>query len=376
MQAQLQRILELQDQYSSTATEAMQERGRLIRGDVPAWINQHGVVLSSAMSGDDFFAQGRDGTGRKTRVPWARFCSRSRSPRATEGFYAVYLVDAKGEAVFLSLNQGTTDFLGGNFVPKPPGVIAERVLWARTALSQWITSHEDLVGSIELHDPGLGAGYEDGNIAAIRYPRDAIPPDEQLLDAAVVMADGLGRLYAASAQEPIPHEHPELNEAEEAAERASGRDLPARAGFRTNSKEIKAIENHAVAAARAYYEANGWTVKELGKPFDLEVEQEGQVLTVEVKGTTSPDGLGVPLTSGEVRHHEHAFPDNALVVVRGITLDHDGPSPVASGGRFYELRGWQISPDSLRPISYAYEVPAEIYQHAGVPADELLPAAD
>jgi hypothetical protein len=186
------------------------------------------------------------------------------------------------------------------------------------------------------------------------------------------LAEGLGRLYAAHEAQPIPHELPELREAEEAARKASGvGGSRPRVGFRTNAEEIKVIENHAVTLARAYYEREGWNVKELGKPFDLEVSNADMVLTVEVKGTTS-DGSGIPLTAGEVRHHVDAFPNNALVIVRKIMLDKNGSHPTASGGRLYELRCWEINSDALRVISYAYEVPSEMFQHKGVPSELLL----
>jgi hypothetical protein len=350
----------------------MSERGLLIRNAAPAWLNGHASDLGDVLAVDDFFAEGRDGTGRKTRVPWVRFGSRSRSPRATEGFYVVYLFDALGNAVYLSINQGTTDFLGGEFVPKPQDVIIERADWARSVLTPWLDGLEDATAAIDLHDPHLGAGYELGNVAAIAYEVGAIPGDASLLADARSFAEGLRTLYREHARRPIPQERPELREAEEAAERARGAIKGAsRAGFRTNAREIKAIETHAVALARAYYEAGGFQVKELGKPFDLEVKKDDMVLTVEVKGTTS-DGSGVPLTAGEVVHHAEAFPNNALVVVRNIALHRDDTSPTASGGRLYELRGWEIDVNALRVISYAYDVPAEMYEHRGVPSESLL----
>jgi hypothetical protein len=350
----------------------MSERGLLIRNTVPTWLSSHAPALSDALAVDDFFAEGRDGTGRKTRVPWVRFGSRSRSPRATEGFYVVYLFDALGSTVYLSLNQGTTDFLGGEFVPKPRKVIVERADWARSVLATWLNALDDGTPAIDLHDPHLGKGYELGNIAAVAYELDAIPDEVDLLSDARIFADGLRMLYREHARRPIPQEQPELREAEEAVERASGTNRKgSRAGFRTSAPEIKAIETHAVAVSRAYYEAEGFKVKELGKPFDLEVKKNDLVLTVEVKGTTS-DGSGVPLTAGEVSHHAEAFPNNALVVVRNIALHRDSTSPTASGGRLYELRGWEIDVDSLRVISYAYDVPAEMYEHKGVPSESLL----
>ncbi len=53
-------------------------------------------------------------------MPWTRFASRERSPGATsDDFYIVYLWAFDGSAVYLSLNQGTTDFVNGEYVRKP-----------------------------------------------------------------------------------------------------------------------------------------------------------------------------------------------------------------------------------------------------------------
>ncbi|WP_078998677.1 MrcB family domain-containing protein [Streptomyces sp. WM4235] len=52
--------------------------------------------------------EGRDGTGLKTEIAWARVYSQRRSPSATAGWYIVYRSSASGDRVYLSLNQGTT----------------------------------------------------------------------------------------------------------------------------------------------------------------------------------------------------------------------------------------------------------------------------
>jgi len=217
----------------------------------------------------------------------------SASPRATEGFYIVYLFDALGEVVYLSLNQGTTDFVNGEFVPKSPGVIEARVEWARATLVDWLPR----VGAstvMDLHDARLGAGYERGDVVARAYPVDRIPDEDTLLLDLRIFAEGLRTLYEARVDRPLPSEAPEVVEAEEAAAAASGRPRPpASAGFRTNAAEIKLVEERAIELARRYYEADGWSVRELGKPFDLEVRRDSEKLDVEVKGTTS-DGRAVP----------------------------------------------------------------------------------
>jgi MrcB-like, N-terminal domain len=350
----------------------MKERGSLVRNDIPSWIEGNAGVLGPALGVDDVFAEGSNGAGRNARVPWTRFGSRLRAPKPTEGFYVVYLFDARGQMVYLSLNQGTTSPGAHAFVPKPAELILERTLWARSVLADWMEEMDDPAAPMPLHDIKLGAEYEKGNIASIGYELGSIPDDGALLADAKRFAEGLGIIYREHDLRPLPKEQPEVREAEEAADRATGK-RPGRsgAGFRTNAAEIKVIENHAVALARTYYEAEGFEVKILGKPFDLKVTKGDLTLTVEVKGTTS-DGGGVVLTGGEVRHHEKAFPDNALVIARNITLHRHPTRPKASGGHLYELRAWQIDENALRVISYAYRVPAEIYDHSGVTSDSLL----
>jgi hypothetical protein len=82
------------------------------------------------------------------------------SPKATEGWYVVYLFAADGSAVFLSLNQGTTDWINGGAVAKDPKVLAERSEAARSVLRKSALNLDAISPEIELRDPGnLGKGY-------------------------------------------------------------------------------------------------------------------------------------------------------------------------------------------------------------------------
>lgn len=262
---------------------------------------------------DDFLTEGRDGTGLKTRVPWTRVGSRSRSPHATEGFYAVYLWAFDGSAVFLSLNQGTTKFLNGQFVRRPIEDLESRVDFAHDTVASWMSSRTDLV-SLALQDVGdssLGHGYELGNIAAIRYESGSIPSDAELLLDAIQFAHALGELYRETDSAPLPGEVPEVISIEEAADEAAGKSRPRGAGFRQSREERDLIEKHAEDMAADFYAKDGWKVRRKGRPFDLELTREGERLTVEVKGTTS-QGEEIVLTRNEVVHHGTAHPANAL----------------------------------------------------------------
>jgi hypothetical protein len=343
----------------------MDDRGQLVRIDVAAWLRGHRSVLAEAIGvpEGDFLAEGRDGTGLKTRVPWTRFASASRSPHATEGFYVVYLWSFDGAAVFLSLNQGTTEFVDGQFVRRPVEVLEGRVDFARDAVAEWMSSRADLTSPIlrDVDERSLGRGYELGNIAAVRYESGSIPSDPDLLQDAVQFAHALGELYREAESVPLPDEVSEVISVEEAADEAAGKSRRRGAGFRQNKEERDLIERHAEDMAADFYATDGWQVRRRGRPFDLELDRDGEKLTVEVKGTTS-QGEAVVLTNNEVRHHDVAYPANALVIVRGVTLDRSTSPPTVSGGELFELRPWAIDQGALQVVSYKYAVPKELYE--------------
>ena len=151
---------------------------------------------------------------------------------------------------------------------------------------------------------------------------------------------------------------PEVVEAERAAQELAGRRVPARTGFRANAKQRKAVELRAMKLATAHFESLGALVKDMSAnhSFDLEVTLDGELLTVEVKGTAS-DGAEVLLTRGEVNHHRTSHPANALAVVANIRLEGRSDAPEAVGGDLRIIQPWQLDTDALTPLAFRYEVP-------------------
>lgn len=215
----LQRILGLQAEYSSLNTPSMQLRGELIRNVGPRRLRE--LLRSSVIPRGDsqLSVEGRDGTGRKTRVPWIRVFSDQLAPSATDGWYVVYLFSYDGHAVYLSLNQGTTTPTGGQFQPKPAHEIAEKVAWARGALG--LSPGSSLLAGISLDADGLGRGYEAGNVASIQYRTGSIPGEEQLAADLSELLSLLGNIYEleptrnpdppAPGTEPPPEHVPEFS---------------------------------------------------------------------------------------------------------------------------------------------------------------------
>lgn len=365
----LEEVLLLQPDWQSANSPEMQRRGVLVRSEAARWLRDRlprlAVAASSAV--DDLAVEGRDGTGRKTEIPWVRIHSKRRSPSATEGWYLVYLFSALGDYVYLSLNQGTTRWENGEFKARPVRELADRVQWARDQLSASWADRNDLVSDIVLdaRSSPLGSGYERGNIAAIAYALDAIPDEDVLEEDLLFMTTALGQLYVTSDRAlRIPGEPaPEIEDALTAVDRAAGRPVR-RQGSRLSAAERQVVERHAVTVARSHLEKLGYLVKDVGalKSYDLEARRDDNLLFVEVKGTTS-SGDEVILTRAEVELHQREYPRTCLMIVRGIHLDRSSSPPSASGGDLRVLHPWEVHNGSLTPIAYRYLVPRGGIEH-------------
>ena len=125
---------------------------------------------------------------------WVRVYAPDYSPRAMEGFYIVYLFATDGSAVYLSLNQGTSEFRSNAMRPvNDRAELRARAAEARRLLSDFegtplMTSATVAMDLTWASTPGVGPesrrrtrNYEDANIIALRYPAGSIPPDEELL---------------------------------------------------------------------------------------------------------------------------------------------------------------------------------------------------
>ena len=221
-------VLGLQSEWSSLNTPPMERRGQIVRHELPD--EMHALLRSAALELD---TSGRDATGRKTEIPWSRAFDGHHSPGATQGFYVVYLFDAFGSQCVLSLNQGTTDFVAGEYQPKSPELLADRVRWARDTVGRAGFTTDPYSDDIRLPTRGsnLGAQYEQGNIFSRTYEVDGISTDDELARDLVLFGRMLNAIYDHERLDPPPGApSPELlhalNASHEAAQdrrRLSGR---------------------------------------------------------------------------------------------------------------------------------------------------------
>ena len=364
MKNEIQRVLELQSEFSHKSTPEMKERGVLVRSSIRDDLEKHATEIASAvgLAEDDLLIEGKDGQGNKTEVPWVRFASRERSPSATKDWYCVYLFDSVGQSCYLALAQGSSEWNGSDFDTRDHLELKSLADWARSALGP-LTSRSDLVNSIELKATrsDLGPAYEAGTVVAVQYDRDNVPSEEALIEDVIYFGRLLKKIYQASAASPPPiGTPPEVIDATEAAALAAGRRPPPTAGQgnRPNAQQRSAIELHAMKLARDELVKMGCTHisdTSSNSPYDYRCEFKGSDLYVEVKGTTSA-GKEVVVTRGEVEHHQSHYPQNALVIVSEIRLvGSDGMT--AEGGVTHIETPWAISEDDLVVIAYRYTSP-------------------
>ena len=124
-------------------------------------------------------------------------------------------------------------------------------------------------------------------------------------------------------------------------------------GYVSSPERQKAIEMCAMEAATEFFEDEGYKVKDtsVNRPYDLVCTKEGELLYVEVKGTTT-GGEKVFLTKNEVAHARGHQEQMVLFILHDIDVADKEAGPAASGGILRVLWNWSPSEQSLLPLSY------------------------
>jgi hypothetical protein len=359
----LERIMELQPNWTSIVTVEMEERGQLIRRSGPEWLREHTSALADAVGvpPNDLMIEGRDGTGPKTEVPWFRFGSRSRSPSATIGWYCVYLFPTDGQTAYLTVGRGSTEWNGVDFKPRDHDELRTQASWARGILAGDVGDLEEEIDLKSRRSP-LGPSYEAGTVVAREYHAGGVPEAEVLLADAIRMGKLLQRVYAAEDSDPAaPGVPPEVREAVRAAAETAGKRPPrTSAGFQPNALQRSAVEKRGMDLVKQALVEWGWEVvvdTSASKPYDFRCTSGEDEVYVEVKATIG-DGTSVILTRNEVDHVHANYPNTALALVTGVVPPTQDGEP-ASGGSISFIHPWQVSDADLSIISYVYSTPAD-----------------
>jgi hypothetical protein len=364
VRGELQEVIRLQKEYSAASTPAMVERGLLIRHTLRDELRLLAPRLRRAMGkfGDDADAEGRDHTGQRSRIPWVRWHSKSRSPSATQGWYVVYLFHPDGSGVSLCLSHGSTNIEQGDYVNRPPAEAAELMAWASDVLKDDFTGDQDVRRGVVLGKFPLAVGYQRTTVFSKFYADGDIPGDDVLLADLVGFVRPLVKLYRALDHGLQPGTlSPEVREIRRAVEAATG---SARRGGRgeglgqgrgLSPEARRAVELHAMARACEWLTAHGFEFTDVSSRdcCDFRAKRGDEEWVIEVKGTTGGPGT-VLLTPNEVELHKNSHPRNALLVVHGITLSDSGTR--ATGGDLLELSPWDLEEERLQAVGYEYRL--------------------
>jgi len=241
-------VLILQPDWSDKNTPAMQQRSQRVLRDIPTWLMARLDDLSSSATWPegDLAVDPSDGAGGKSEIPWVRIHSRSRSPRATLGWYVVFLFSALGDRCYLSLMPGTSTWSGHGPVSRPAAEMTALVEWARRKLAGKLEDPRltDLV-QLDARRTDLGPSYERGTVVAVEYRLDNVPSDAQLLDDLRLQLSLLSLLYHEADFDPlIPGaEPPEIISAERVLDELAGKydKVSGGQGFMVNKAEQRLL---------------------------------------------------------------------------------------------------------------------------------------
>jgi hypothetical protein len=353
-------VIALQKAYSSKNTPEMSRRGLLIRNTIPAEIEKSGALLRKAMgiSGADSEAEGGDGTGRKTLVPWARWYSLSRSSSAQRGWYVVYLFHPRGEGVSLCLSHGSTELKNGTYVERSREEVAKLMGWAADLLGSEFADYAGVGRGVTLGGGSLATAYERTTLFSKFYSAGTVPNEEALRTDLLRFCTPLRKIYDAQDMGHMPGApEPAVRAAEAEAERAAAPRRRSGQSFGLSAAERKAVELRAMEVAKEWLREGKFDFKDVSAKdcCDFRAFRAGEEWVIEVKGTTCGPS-SVLITRNELALHHLSHPRNALLVVHGIELRR-GEKPVANGGQLRAISPWLISKERLVPISYEYHLP-------------------
>ncbi len=362
---QLARVSELQKNYSSENTPDMQERGHLIRHQIPEYLENYIDQFKTALGkhSHDLKIQGRDGIGRKTEAPWVRIYSENLSPSATDGFYLVIHFSIDGSRVYVTIGCSASrwDSSKGDLVKHSNAELDRRVLWALSTLEAAGCNVDQFNDHINLGSRlALPKSFERATVLAKVFDPADIGEQEfvnciaHALELLAVIYDscekGAHLLWSEIDQTRIDEAvHPEkINR-------------NARQGFGLTVPERRAVEIQAMKVTTRFLESAGYEVKDVSSnsSFDLLATKDGDSLKVEVKGSTASALDSLLMTSNEVELHKNEAGTTALAIVKAISLAREETQIQAYGGELEYLFPWDISRWKLRPIAYQVFVPPE-----------------
>jgi hypothetical protein len=152
--------------YRSYRTEMFQNISRIFQSDLVQKFDDIEVLYS-------------EGIGKLPLVPWLVFLNKEVASSPRRGFYVVYLFSEDLKRLYLSLNQGWTQYKKDSSYRKLSQKVSaaeNKAIFYRNLLDL----SDDYSQTISLGDGDYAKGYEACNIFAIEYDLDNIPDQDTL----------------------------------------------------------------------------------------------------------------------------------------------------------------------------------------------------
>ncbi|WP_025770775.1 MrcB family domain-containing protein [Thioalkalivibrio sp. HK1] len=359
----IQRIAKLQTLYSHTNTHEMQERGELIRKDLPGKLKKHLPRFSKSLGefSNDLRIKGSDGSGNKIQTPWVRIYCESLSPSSMKGFYVVIHFSTDGAACFVTLGCSATTRDKKKRIPvqNPDEELNRRKDWANHILKKYEADRSVFVDTIDLRsEKPLPLSFEKATLLCKRFDIDSIV-EADFVDAICAALDCLFIIYRSySVFGDLPASDIAAKNMERMINPGKAIDRH-RQGYGLNGAERKAVELRAMQVTKEYLENEGFEVEDKSntEPFDYLAIKGELIVKVEVKGTTSTLADCVMMTANEVDLHSKESGTTALAIVTCVIFDRRGDNPQCSGGDLEYIHPWQIDQWTLEPKAYLVKRP-------------------
>lgn len=351
----LQRICQLQQEYSSENTPEMQERGKLIRGSLveDIRVQENALRLALAEFGDDFDVQGKDGIGRKTEAPWVRLYSKRMSPSATEGFYVVIHFAANGTNVFVTVGCGSTVWNKGDLRAISDVELASRTAWARNIIVSKLGTLTPFDDTIHLGAKApLPRTFEKATAFTKLIPYTEI--EENSFRYYILEATKLLTILYRAHEAGADRNQSDLIDLD--IENVSNPTKSNRKGqgYRLSADDRRVVELRAMEAASDWLTLHGFKVNDTSstESYDLEASRGDENLKIEVKGTTSSNADAILMTRNEVELHRAENGRTGLILVYDIRLEMGNAGRTAHGGVVSAELNWDITKWKIEPTAF------------------------
>lgn len=338
----------------------MVERRELVNTTLPLLIKAHEHKYHGFFQGISAGLEidSCDGVGRSEECPWIRIFPPTMAPTPKNGFYVVIRFAADGSSLFVSIGCGSTHRKGRSWHTVSEEKLAIRTTWARNILTERFGSlapfHDDVDLGLNAVRPRL---YEKSTVVAKRISAEEI--DEEgfinLISLAVKFLAEVCLSYRVGRH---------LDAGDAAQIEIESILLPKPKANRRKSFGLIRAERHAVhlralAVALEWLEDKGYTVREScsSSAYDFEARKNGEVIKVEVKGSTSDGFDSVVLTRDSVEFHRAHKGESALITVSSIRLDTSVSPPRAARGILEAFIAPDIDSWSLEHLAYKATLP-------------------